>query len=216
MTPSRPGAPDRLARLHGVLGLLLGAYVVHHLWMQWPALDGRDAWLVRARFGTFAWEVALVGLLLAAHAALGAMRVRHPPPGESPDARGLRRLQALTGAVVLAFLAYHVVQVGAFSSGPHAHALSAYGTLRRDLGRPFDLVAYIVGISCVCFHVGHGLVRVALGWNIVRSAGSIRVARFAAGLAGFVLWLALVHVLGAFAIGEGLLPFGAITGAASS
>lgn len=215
MSLPRTGASDHLARLHGALGLLLGAYVLRHLWMQGPALAGRDAWLARARSAAFPWEAALVVLLVVGHAALGAVRVRCRARDASPDARGLDRLQALTGAVVLAFLAYHLVQVGAFSSGPHAHALSAYATLRQDLGRPLDLVLYLAGITCVSFHVGHGLVRAAIGWGVVRITGSVRATRFVAGLAAFALWLALVHVLGVFAIGEGLLPFGEIAGAAS-
>lgn len=216
MSPPRSGAPDRLARVHGALGLLLGAYVVYHLWTQWPALAGRDAWLARARSVELAWVAGLVVLLVLGHAVLGFVRFRHDHRGASRDARGLGRLQASSGAVVFAFLAYHVVQVGAFSAGPHAHALSAHAILSRDLGRPFDLVLYVVGVTCVSFHFGHGLVRAASGWDIVRGDGAVRAARFVAGLAAFVLWLGLVHLLGVFASGEGLLPFGGLTGAAPS
>lgn len=200
---------DRLARLHGLLGVVpLGAYLVFHLWEQWPALDSREAWVDRMRATTSRpWEIALVLVPLAAHAGLGAWRLLRRSRKEAAStsaARGLARLQVLTGGIAFAFIAYHVAQVWQPIAGPHASARDAYAALWHALGRPLDLVLYLVGISCVCFHFAHGLTRAAASWGLVRDALALRRARFAAGAAGFLLWGATLHLVGHFAIGEGL------------
>lgn len=200
---------DRLARLHGLLGVVpLGAYLVFHLWEQWPALDSREAWVDRMRATTSRpWEIALVLVPLATHVGLGAWRFLGRSPKEATptwDTRGLARLQALAGGIAFAFIAYHVTQVWQPIAGPHASTRDAYATLWRALGRPLDLVLYLVGISCVCFHFAHGLTRAAARWGLVRDALALRRARFVAGAAGFLLWGAMLHLVGHFAIGEGL------------
>lgn len=199
---------DWLARLQSALGFgALGAYLWFHLWQQWPVLDGPDAWAERARATSRPWGLGLVAIVLVVHGALGwrryLLRGRRADPA-APGADGLRRLQVVTGMVVLAFAAYHVVHVGAGMSGPHASARDAYRALRASLGQPVELVIYLVGISCACFHFAHGLVRAAMSWGLVRDARALRRARWVAGALGFVLWGATLHVLGHFAIGEGL------------
>lgn len=204
-----PRTHDRLARLQGVLGVFpLAAYLVFHLWEQWPALDSREAWVDRVRTTMSPpWEIALVLVPLGLHAGLGAWRFLTRTRRDATltaDARGLARLQALTGAIALAFIAFHVAQVWQPMSGPHAQARDAYAVLWHALGRPADLVIYLVGISCVCFHLAHGLTRLAASWGLVRDPVALRRARLAAGAAGFLLWGASLHLVGHFAIGEGL------------
>lgn len=204
-TPIR--ALDPLTRLHGLLGIWLGGYLLFHLWEQWPALAGREAWLERMRATTSRrWEIALVLVPFATHVVLGLVRALRDWNRGQRDARGLARLQALTGVGALLFVVHHVRQVWSPASGPHTHLLSGYAALRHEVGRPIDLVLYVVGISCIAFHLAHGLVRLATAWGGPRSVQALRLARYAAGLAGFALWLALLHLLGHFAIGEGLVP----------
>lgn len=200
---------DRLARLQGVLGVVpLGAYLVFHLWEQWPALDSREGWVDRVRTTTSRpWEIALVLVPLGLHACLGAWRFVARTRRDATltaDARGLARLQALTGAIAVVFIAYHVAQVWQPMSSPHASTRDAYAVLWHALGRPVDLVLYLVGISCVCFHLALGVTRAAGSWGLVRDAVALRRARFAAGAAAFLLWGAALHLVGHFAIGEGL------------
>lgn len=212
MSGETPGA-RALTRLHRFLGVWLGGYLVFHLWEQWPALAGREAWLERMRTTTARpWEIALVLVPLAAHALIGAVRAARGWRSASGAVDGLGRVQAAAGVVVLLFVGYHLVQVWAPAAGPHAHLLAEYAVLRAEAGRPLDLVIYLVGISCVSFHVGHGLARAAAAAGVARSPRAARTARFAAGVAGFALWLAFLHLLGHFAIGEGLLPFAAFAG----
>jgi succinate dehydrogenase / fumarate reductase cytochrome b subunit len=200
---------DTLARVQSALGVFpLGAYLGFHLWEQWPALVSPEAWVDRVRSTTSrGWEITLVLVPLVAHAGLGVWRMLRDEIGsDTPDAsaRGLRRLQALTGAVTFAFLAYHLVQVWGPTSPPHASARDGYAALWSSLGRPLDLIAYLVGVSCVCFHFAHGLARAAVTWNLVRDAAALRRTRLVAGATGFLLWGAMLHLAGHFALGEGL------------
>lgn len=188
-----------------MLGGVLGAYTVFHLWQQWPALLGRDAWLDRARHA--ALPTALKLLLLAAvlgHVLLGALRLRAGahPADDSPTA-GMRRVQLFFGGLVLAFLAVHVPFVQ-WTPGPASTITDVYARLTDQLGRPGMLAAHIVGITAVCSHLGLGLGRAAVSFGLVRDT---RLSSYVAGFLAAALLLGWLQVLGWFAIGEPLLPF---------
>jgi len=201
---TRPN-PAALARLHSLLGMLLLGLVCAHLWVQWPALQSRDAWGDRA-LGDSMRDVAL-GLVVATllgHVALGALRVR-TRSGASAEQRGLARVQAVSGALVLAFVAYHVAQVWV-STGPHVGADQAYAVLWQTSGRPLQLVVYLVGLSALSFHLGHGLGRAAQTWGLARTPRAIAAARWTGGIVGLGMWLAQLQLLAHFALGTSLWP----------
>lgn len=207
-----PVARERLERFHSWLGVgPLTAYMVFHLWQQWPALASPAAWSDRVRATSRSWVLFLVAAFFLAHAGLGWWRWRSRAGDaasgavpETPDARGLARLQALTGVLGFAFIVYHVWRVGLPGGGLHASAMGAYHALMTSLGTPIETAATIVGVSCLCFHLGHGLARAAEHAGIVQGAAAIRRARLGVGAFGFVLWGAALHLVGHFAIGEGL------------
>jgi hypothetical protein len=197
-----------LARLHSLLGLWLAALLCLHVYWLWPLLDDRDAWVLASvqRSVSRPLVVALVLLPLLGHFAVGIARARRRRDAEPGGERGLLWLQAVTGALVVAFLAHHLAQVWSQGLGPHAGPRDGYAVLFRDLGRPWDLGVYLVGVSAACFHAGHGLARAASTWRLVRTPRGVLVARLISGAAAFVLWGCSLQLLGHFVLGQRLVP----------
>ena len=201
-----------LTRAHSLLGVFpLGAFLVFHLHRLWPAVYGREAFIERAPHGVSrAWTIPLVILPLAAHAALGLRRTLRDR-GAPADARlgppALRFVQAGAGALALAFVLSHVVQVWGVERGPHASEHAVYWRLWSSAGQMSTLCVYLIGISAVCFHFAHGLARAAVSFELVASARAAYRVRWVAGAVGFALWLLFLQVLAHFALGAPLLRF---------
>jgi succinate dehydrogenase / fumarate reductase cytochrome b subunit len=195
-----------LARVHALLGLIpLGGYLVYHLVETWSVLEGREAWVDRGgEHGPRVLIVALVLVPLALHALLGIARLLRQPTDPLTGARGLRTLQALTGLIALAFIAFHVGEVWSVGSGPHADARAYYAVVYRSAGQPLHLAAYLVGLTALCFHVGHGVSRAGVTLGIVRTTRAQFGFRVVGFILGFTLWALLLQVLSHFALGEGL------------
>jgi succinate dehydrogenase cytochrome b subunit len=200
-----------LARVHSLLGVVpLGAFLVLHLYDNWPALSGREPWVDRQlHVMSRPWAVALVLVPLGLHALLGAVRFARARRDPRPDpGAGLGKLQAATGALVLGFVIYHVVQVWSVDAGPEHGPRAVYALLWQGLGTPLGLGVYLGGVTLVCFHLGLGLSRAPrqLGWRPgLRGAGYTRLA---AGALGFVLWAMWLQLLAHFALGQPLLGGG--------
>jgi succinate dehydrogenase / fumarate reductase cytochrome b subunit len=196
-----------LARVHSLLGVVpLSAYLLWHLYQTWPALVGREAWVDRAlNAPSRIWVITLVLLVLAAHGLLGLARVRRGRADALTGGRALAAIQAVTGALALGFVLYHVRQVWGEGEGPHTTPRSAYAALWRDLGRPLDLAIYVIGITAVSFHLAHGLSRAAVTFRLARTPTGVIRWRFGAGALGFLLWVAFLQLLAQFALGESLI-----------
>ena len=133
--------------------------------------------------------------------------MRRGPTDALNGAPALRTVQAVTGALVLAFMAFHVLQVWAGATGPHASPRAAYASLVRTLGRPLELAIYLVGVTAVCFHLAHGLSRAVVTFGMARTprCGAPRVGTERPRSASRCGWL-LLQLLGQFALGEPLIP----------
>lgn len=198
---------------HSILGVgPLLAFLLLHAWEANAAIAGRDAFTQRFALTTS----SLVGLLLKSvitllpllvHAALGIGVLRRVPD-EGPLARyaskGLRRLQALTGSVVALFLIFHLVRTWApLIYGADAGA--AYDSLTLHAGVPFEMTLYVLGIVCVSFHVGQGLVAASVTWGWVSDAASLARVRIVVGIVAFLLFLVFLNSLSHFATGRALV-----------
>lgn len=198
-----------LARLHSLLGVApLFAFVLLHVYWQWPALDGRDAWAEDAAHGALSTGVLVLVLLsFALHALLGAVRVAReaPVPGDLRGPAGLRHVQAVTGLIALCFVLYHMVTLGVLDGGAHTGVRTPYARLWNGLGRPYELAIYLIGLAAVCLHLGHGLSRAAVTWNLARSARAVLVWRLSAGAIAFGVFGLMLQLVAHFAIGTSLL-----------
>lgn len=195
-------------RLHSLTGVApLGAFLVYHLWVNWPACNDREAWLVRRLLvGSVleSWIAALFAVCLAVHVALSVAFLRESDTAPLLGSPGLRRLQQITGGVALLFIVYHLYQVTAFRFGSEIIAGGAYDVLWSELGMPLRMFIYVVGVSAVFFHFAQGLCRAVVRWNLLSSKRGLTAARYLAGAIGFLLWGMSLQLISHFAIGEGL------------
>lgn len=196
----------RLQSLTGVLPLL--AYVVFHLGETAVAPAGRRrfAETVTGTSGSalaVGLETVLVLVPLLVHASLGVhamIRDRHPL-AESYPSDGVRKLQRLTGILVLLFLIVHLGHTWtAKLAGLDGGAL--YDRLMDSLGRPVFLVAYAVGVTAVAVHIAQGIGAFAVTWRLVRTAGGRRAARGVGVLVALAVWLVALNTLSHFAVGR--------------
>ena len=194
-------------RIHSLAAVgPLGLYLVFHLWQNWAALHGRQAWLERTLQVKTPVEFELLFLLcisFSLHAALGW--------GKSDSAGllpvgtpGLGLLQRLTGLGALLFLLLHLYQVWFQCRGERLLCSGPYDSMRAALGSPPWAVLYAAGVTIVYFHFAHGLSRAAVFWGLARTENQLRAARWLAGVVGFALWILTLHVLGCFVVGQGL------------
>jgi hypothetical protein len=194
-----------LARVQSLIGVIpLGLYLVWHMVDHWPASVDRELWVDRAGPGLHTAGVTLLVLAtFGVHAGLGVLRLWREP-NRAENARGLRALQVGTGILVLVFLSYHVPQMWSPGSGPHTSARDVYAKLWQSAGRPRELTIYLLGISAVCFHFGHGLSRAAVTLRLAATPRAVLLWRFGAGLLATGIWLAMLQLLAHFALGQGL------------
>jgi succinate dehydrogenase / fumarate reductase cytochrome b subunit len=195
-------------RVHSLVGLFpLGLFLPFHLWVNWTALSGREAWVDRGFTIGPAIQglIGLVfGLCLIAHLWLWP-RGEDPRPQALLGSLALRAIQRMTGVAFLLFLGYHIYQVIPASLNRDLFAAGAYGILWDDLGEPLTLGIYVAGISALYFHFSHGLCRAAVTWGMVSSPSSAKALHYVAGLVGFALWALTLQVISHFAIGQKLI-----------
>jgi succinate dehydrogenase/fumarate reductase cytochrome b subunit len=198
-----PEARQRLSVVQAALGVVLAAYVLVHLWQQWPVLEGREAWVDRAR--VFGFPIALkllVGAAFVAHAVLGVMRLRAPHAADAQGTGALRRVQVALGVLTLGFLLVHVPAMQA-RPGPASTVRDVYALMWDSFGKPGTLAIYLVGLLAVCGHMGLGLGRAASTLAVAQGA-SAQLARIAAAALAACVFLCWLQVLACYAIGEPL------------
>ena len=203
---------SRARQLLSVLGIVpLGAYVVLHVseTASAPAGAGAFAGSVTGASGDTAivvLETAFVLFPLVAHAALGAfLMVRDRPAAaggySSVAARALARW---TGIGLAVFLVIHIahtwVQKLSGLSG-----VGLYQTLRDDAGQPLMIVVYVVGVTCVAFHLALGIGALPETWPIGRSDAGRRYMRALGAAVGVLVWVVSMNTLSHFAVGRAIV-----------
>lgn len=213
-----------LAQCQALLGVLLGLFLLAHLWQQWPVLEGREAWVDRARHSALPLiGKALLVVVVLGHVVLGFLRLRlsrlaaAAPHGEAPQGAaqqteahqteaqqaGLRWAQVALGVIIVAFVAVHWPMV-AWSDGPHATVRDVYAKLWTQLGTPGQLALHTLGIGAVCAHLGLGLGRAAVTLGFAHSKGERTAYTWLAALVAFVVFVLWLQVLASFALGAPL------------
>jgi succinate dehydrogenase/fumarate reductase cytochrome b subunit len=203
-----PGDTSRSVRgwpgvIHSTLGLLLAGFAFFHAAQNYPAVGAAGAWVERALEHSLGGALSLVIVLgtLGLHAALGLRSYLRQRRSGLPSDAGLT-FQLFTGALIGGFVAYHVIALWP-SGGASSSVREPYARLWHRLGEPMILSVYVVGISALAFHFGHGLLRL-LGRGSF--SGARPLGRALGGVLGFVLLFVFVQIVAHFALGEALVP----------
>ncbi|MEY4577193.1 MAG: hypothetical protein RL701_1896 [Pseudomonadota bacterium] len=186
----------------------LTVFAGYHLWVHWPALFGRDAWLYRAQ--TYSLGVRLgsvVLLLLVAHAVLGvtrALRTGRASTEQNHEVAPGAVLQWVSGALLAVFVVYHLTHVWPRPDGVGATLERSYQKLWGLLGQPVVLASYVLGCGVLACHLALGFVR-ALEPRLPDRLRS--PLRYAVGILGFVLFVSYLQLVARFAAGAPFLPY---------
>lgn len=191
-----------LVSLQRALGIVLALFAGFHLWVQWPALASRDAWLDRVRAHGIGMSFGLVLVVLfALHGVLGLVRVVRARAAGEWSSR--TRFQALTGGLLLLFLIHHLSHVWPLPDASDATWLGSYERLWSMVGRPINLISYVLGCGALACHVAHGLASMLQP----RVPAALRtLLHYAAGISAFALFVLYMQLVGRFALGEPMLP----------
>ncbi|HEU0029108.1 MAG TPA: succinate dehydrogenase cytochrome b subunit [Kofleriaceae bacterium] len=159
-----------------VTGLLLLLFAIVHMIGHLQMFGGQDMYNKYAHFLQELWEVkwpvraALLGLLIL-HVVLAIGLVaknRAARPVGYARYRPVRsssvgRAMALTGLVVFAFLAFHIlhftvgmVQHDYFHQLDPKSRYDAYSMFVHGFQQPWIYVVYLIGIALLAMHLGHG------------------------------------------------------------
>jgi succinate dehydrogenase / fumarate reductase cytochrome b subunit len=170
-----------------VTGLVLVLFALQHMVGHLQMFGGRDLYNAYAHVLQELWEVkwpvrAILLACLLVHAIAGALvsaKNRAARPTRYAIFRPVvttaaARTMIWTGAVVFAFLAFHILQftVGAVEA-THFHVLDwkerwdAYGMYVAAFQRLPIYLVYLAGIALLCVHLGHGAASwlQTLGWR---------------------------------------------------
>jgi len=209
-----------LRRLHAITGVFpVGIWLVFHLWETGSALSGRRSFeaAVSGSAGgavALALEITLVLVPLGFHAAAGVVLALQQRADRDPGpfaSRTWRSFQWATGLVALAFVFLHLAHTWLTKLGG-LDAAAQYDELMASLGRPTMLVAYVVGITCVCFHAAQGLGALPIHLGLVTETRALRASRLLGLLVGVALWLVALNTVSHFAIGRAVLWGGHASG----
>ncbi|MDQ3035877.1 MAG: hypothetical protein M3Y87_25970 [Myxococcota bacterium] len=204
------------SRLHALIAALpLAVWTLFHLWEQWAAFAGRDAWAVRVRATSqgalgIAIELAVIVVPLAVWAGFtfrAAIRREALPGTARPEDRGLvrvvGRLAPIAAFVAIAFLVLHVGHLWGPKLVRGASELEAWSALTHDVGRPWMLVLYAIGLTAVALHLAAAIPAAlgALGWVVTDSAR--RSAVLVSSVLALCVWILAVQLTGWLATGAG-------------
>lgn len=193
------------------------AWAAFHLWEQWPAFAGRDAWSARmasTSHGPFAIaaELALgIAPVLAWMALDVALRVRGEEPTElrhamAEDPEAARRLGLLAraaGWLLALFVLYHAAWLWLPKLTSGSEPLRAWTALRASLGTWPHAIAHAVGLTALAVHVWSTAARlpILLGW--AETPETRRAARLSGLIVAAGLLLLYAQLAGWHAAGRG-------------
>lgn len=205
-SPIEPSARERRAfvwmKLHSLTGVVpVGAFLVHHIWANAHALQGRAGYDAAMAAGTehphAVWvELLVVALPFAFHALFGVLLTLRARPSLRVH-RSARYtgyvLQRLTGLVVLAFVVFHVVELrlapGASALAPTDRFPQLCALFSNTVGGvPVRAILYLLGLAAASYHLTNGLRGFCSGWGLVASRRAGRIVGGAAAAGGLLIF----------------------------
>jgi succinate dehydrogenase / fumarate reductase, cytochrome b subunit len=213
-----PGRP-RWLRLRAWAGAVpLGGYLVLHLGTQASTFGGVQSYarLTRAIDAVPALivlEIAVIYLPLVFHVGASVIGLRERVEGVDGGLPGPwgRRLQVMSGSVLLLFLVFHFWQfrwrlwAGDLARSDFYPELCASLSSTSFGGVPLVAIGYLAGIAAAAFHGAQGIHRVAVGWDILRGRRRL-LARYCGAL-GVGLFLLGALIVIDLATGSVLIHF---------
>ena len=210
----------RAWRAHALIGTVpVLAWAAFHLWEQWAAFAGRDAWsarMTRTSHGALPIAIELaVGLLpvLAWMALDVGLRRRHPEPEElrmamaeaHQSARRLGLLARASSWALMLFVLYHAGWLWLPKLLEGSEPLRTWTELRSGLGAWPHAIAHAIGLTALAVHTWASIPRLAivLGW--VSGPESRRAARLSALIVAAGLLLLYAQLAGWHAAGRGTI-----------
>ncbi len=210
-SPTR--ASDRLRPLHVSSAAVLLFFLAWHLWEVAAAPFGREALVERMSWhdGGMTPPLLVLAFVLVpflAHlvSGVGLARAARPEAPSGYLSHGSRKLQWLSGLVLLGFVALHLADTWWFELTSHADAGQMHDRLRARVGIPAILAVYVIGTGALVLHVSQGLMALLTRRMDSTGAMSPRRTRFAAALVALVsvlAFLVFVNTIGYFAAGRG-------------
>lgn len=210
----------RAWRAHELLGSLpIALWAGFHLWEQWPAFAGRDAWLARMAQSSHGALALAIEIVLAVAPALAwiALDLRLQIQRSEPEALRLamaedpevaRRLGLLVRAgswIFFGWLLYHAAWLWLPKLTTGGEPMRAWIAMRDGMGTWPHAIAHAVGLTAMTVHLWAAVPRLAIALGWVGSPEGRRAAR----LSGLILALGLVllyaQLAGWHAAGRGTL-----------
>jgi succinate dehydrogenase / fumarate reductase cytochrome b subunit len=163
-----------LRRLHSLSGIVpIGGFLAFHLYENYHATRGAEAYNEAARklqempFALFL-EIGVIAVPIFFHGIYGLFITAEsrPNPISNPYLHNARyTLQRITGAVVFAFILFHLWTTRMVQLSDH-EALNLFALVRSTIANPWLYAFYIAGILSATFHLANGLWSFAIVWGI--------------------------------------------------
>jgi hypothetical protein len=196
-------------RLHAAVAALpLTVWACFHLWEQWAVFAGRDPWIERMRATSrgpiaIAIELLVIVAPLAVWAALtirAALRRERSLLAARDDDAGLVRaigLLAPIGSVLaIAFLSIHVAHLWGAKVFGGASELELWAMLTHELGRPWMLVLYAIGLTGVALHLVGAIPAALEGLGWISTPAARRSAMLVSAALALAIWILSVQLTG--------------------
>jgi hypothetical protein len=204
-------------RAYAAFALAPVGWAAFHLWEQWPAFAGRDAWAARVAStsvgsSALALEV-LLGVLPSIAWAVLAIALRREEPRRfryalADDPALAARLDLLARAcawLFAAWLAYHVAWLWGPKLVGSAEPLRVWVALRERLGTWPHAAAHAIGLTAFAVHAAASIPRLALAFGWLPSASARRAARLSGLIVALGMSALFVQLAGLHAAGRGTL-----------
>jgi len=163
-------------RLHSLTGIVpIGAFLLEHiLFSNATAINGPAAYARQVRFlGSLPLvttvEATLIWIPILFHGLYGLYIWRR---GEANLAsypwtgNWMYTLQRWTGAIVFAYIAWHVWHLRFAGIDLHQHPGASFGKVQMELANPWFLAFYVVGLLCAAWHFSYGVWLFCAKWGI--------------------------------------------------
>jgi hypothetical protein len=209
----------RLWRAHEWLGLLPFLWAAFHLWEQWSAFAGRDAWIARmggTSVGVIPIATELALAILPALVWL-VLEVRLRLPDREPvelaramaeDPAAARRLGLLARACSCLFFVW-VLHHAWWLWGPKltdgSEPLIAWNALREGMGAPVRAALNAIGLVAMTVHFWAAVPRVAIVSGWAQTPETRRAARLSGLIVALGLAVLYAQLAGWHAAGHGTI-----------